>query len=557
MLATHDAISTVLGWIDEPRENAGLHWLSESSSSYFSYAELAARVRGVSQQLRERGLRLGDVVALADSPAPDFISAFYGSLHAGARVLPLPPPILLATRGRDFIKNVVTIGNARFLLASSKESYCHYSDLFSTTNVLPLQLNQQQLSDLVPAVPPDVALYQFTSGSTGSPKGISLSLANLASNITSIQSWLEVGLTDCAASWLPLHHDMGLIGLLLTPISSQITAYHMAPQTFLSNPIRWLECFASGATLTAVPTFAFSYLTRRISRDQLKGMDFSRWRVAISGAERLNGSSLRGFADLLDPFGFSPKAFRPAYGLAEATLAVTGHPCGSIPHAVILDNNPIAIGDRVPVKHCDLLTALDVREGPNVLVESGAQLPGCDVWIVDSHNRPLPEQILGEIKVRGRAVGNGYLGTAAKSETRFEQEWLLTGDAGFLLHGRLYVLGRIADSLKVRGRRIYVEELEAEIIAQLGTQSNGRVTVVATHYSGGNGLAIMVDERIALMSSDLAKIVRMQVGPGVKWEIFGIDSRTVPRTSSGKPQRRQLWQEVHSGKRPTTLLAAG
>ena len=486
------------------------------------YGDLARRVRGVSAQLRAAGVAPGDRVIVPAGDVVDFVCHLFGTLHAGATAVPLGP---------GDVATVARVSGARFAVAAGVSEA-----LAPRVRVIEADGRCATAAEAVP--PAATALIQFTSGSSAAPRAVPISRANLEANVQTIARWLGIGPDDAAASWLPLHHDMGLIGLLIVPVACQMTLWSMRPRDFLLRPRTWLECFGThGATLGAAPDFAYGLVARRVRPDRLAEMDFSRWRVAIAGAERLT-ASLGRFAALLQPCGFDPKALRPAYGLAEATLAVTGHTGDDVARVAEVDAQALAPGRPVRVRRTRPLTAPSAASAADVCVASGPPLPGNAVEICDDAGRPLPDGVLGEIVVRGPGVAAGYLGAPAGS-TRFE-DGLVTGDAGFLLDGELFVLGRMADGLKVRGRMWHAEGLEHELAEGLGVPVT-RCAVVARWTDPAGGVAAIVEQPPGDWAPKAVELLRARLGSGVP---VTVHAGPILRTTSGKPRRRAIWDRL-------------
>ena len=355
------------------------------------------------------------------------------------------------------------------------------------------------------------------------------------------------------ASWLPLHHDMGLIGCLITPVVDGSDVRLLAPEEFVQRPLRYLRCFAappagSGAELTAMPSFGLRYVARRVRPDALAGLDFTGWRAVIVGAERVSAEALERFHALLGPFGLSRRALLPAYGLAEATLAVTGLPVAEEWSAVRVAPATLGLGAEV---------ATDAGAPP--LVGCGRPLAGVEVTVTGEDGAPLPDGHVGEIEVRSPALMAGYqrpagAGEESRSLTELAGGALRTGDAGFVRDGQLHVLGRLGDSMKVRARAVFAEDLETAL-AELGLPPH-RIAV-ALGVRGGTPTAVAVLERgraewvpqvesLLRRGAEGAEVVVAQGPPG-----------TIPRTSSGKPKRRELWRAFLAGRLGPLADAAG
>ena len=400
---------------------------------------------------------------------------------------------------------------------------------------------------IAPAAPSELALLQFTSGSSGRPRAVRITWENLESNVAMIRRWLEMGPDDMTATWLPLYHDMGLIGCMITPMVNQSDVWVMRPDQFIRDPVRWLECYGvHGAQLGVAPNFGFGYANKRLADEELERMDFSEWRVAIVGAERLDADVLGRFARRLERRGFRASTFLPAYGLAEATLAVTGVPLDQVPRAARPDWDGARFGEPLAVHETTVLTDGErIASGDGWLVGCGPPHPGVAVTIVDEERRELGERALGEIAVTGPTVGDGYLGDPGVS-TCFDGELLLTGDAGFVLDGELYVMGRLGDSLKVRGRTVFIEDVEARI-ATFGV-AKGKCVVLAGSHAGENRLAALAEMPRGPWVEQAAATLEREGDQSTRVTVLCGEPGAIERTSSGKPRRRVMWQMLVRGE---------
>jgi acyl-CoA synthetase (AMP-forming)/AMP-acid ligase II len=363
-----------------------------------------------------------------------------------------------------------------------------------------------------------------------------------------ISNWLSIREDDQLATWLPVYHDMGLIGGFLTPCVNQLDVWMMRPDQFIADPMRWIECFGKRSASIAVgPNFGFAYAAKRLRDDVLEQMNFSPWRIAIVGAERLDPAVLGAFARRLQPHGFRESVFMPAYGLAEATLAVTGVGLDAVPRCVRLDWSHATMGRPVVVEDEGSLTDLEkIGPGDGWLVGCGYPLPGTQVTIVDDDGDELPDGHLGEICVEGETVAAGYAAGAAGASTCFDSGRVRTGDAGYTLDGELFVVGRLGDAIKVRGRTVFVEDVEARVATVDGMQK-GRCVVLAGSDGGTNRLVALVERQPGEWVRDVAAILMTEVGTDAVVQVLAAEPGAIERTSSGKPRRRVLWSRLLDG----------
>jgi acyl-CoA synthetase (AMP-forming)/AMP-acid ligase II len=542
----------LLDWLEEPRAGRGLRFAEDAGSwSLWEYPRLAGAVTAQAQRIRGLGASPGGVVSIVGGSGPGFVAAFMGALAAGNTPSPLSPPGFGADPAEYVGRTAAALRVAAPALVLADEALLGPVREAARLAGLPHEPQPLVLDEgetaFRPADPAELALLQFTSGSTGQPRGVRVTWDNLEANIAMIGNWVGLRPEDATATWLPLYHDMGLIGCLLTPIVNQTDVWVLRPEQFVAAPARWLECFgARGAGLTASPTFGFAYAARRVADEALAGMDFSSWRAAIVGAERVDPVALARFASRLRPHGFDASAFLPAYGLAEATLAVTGHRPGAEARAVRADWAAPRGGE------CLAVTAeatLGEARGGDWLVGCGPPLPGTEVAVVDEDGGELPEGRLGEIVVRGETVADGYEGESAAHATSFEGGSVLTGDAGVLLDGELFVAGRLGDAISVRGRTVFAEDVEARLGGIDGVPA-GRCAVLAGSHEGAERVVAVVEAEPGAWAEAVAAVIRSQVGSAAGIEVWSGQRGAIQRTSSGKPRRREMWRAIDENRLP-------
>jgi acyl-CoA synthetase (AMP-forming)/AMP-acid ligase II len=554
-----DVGSVLLGWLEDPDTDRGIHFADSAGGwSFRSYADLASSVAECAGRLKDAGLGTGGVVCIALPSGPEFVAAFFGTLIAGGTPAPVAPPLIFRS-AEEYVSHL-----AQQLQAASP---CL---VVSDADLLPVVVGAVQTAGLdcpclalslagercdLPARPPAaLALLQFTAGSSGSPRGVRISWENLETHLAALHQWVRWRQDDSVASWLPLYHDMGLIGMFLCSVVHRARLWLLRPEQFLRSPTSWLECLGRfGATMTGGPSFGYGYAAKKVTPAELAGMDFSRWRVAAVGAERVDAAALDRFARLVAPGGFRREAFLPGYGLAEATLALTGSRLGKLPLLVAVDRASLRFGDPVRVLERGCLDPAGGGGRGDWLVGCGRPLPGVRLWIVDATGAPLGEGRLGEIVAAAPWVAEGYQGAQAGGPSRFAQGRLCTGDAGFLLDGELFVLGRMGDSTKVRGRSLYAEDVEARLAAIPGVPA-GRVVVVFGRFDGVDTVAAVVERERGAWVEAAARRLRSQTGRSARVLILEVPRYAIPRTSSGKPRRRLLGQELMEGALPATTL---
>lgn len=531
-------VADILDWLSDPPSDRAIHFSDGGGGwSSTSYSALATRVRQVACQLIEREVGNGDVGLIIGQNSIEFIAMFYGILYVGATPATIPLPMRFS--GMDEynrrLANILDTLEPAAILASSDtaavvdEMAARYGRLVLTEpkTGAPVARTSPEMGD--------TALIQFSSGSSGSPRGVRISRNALNANVMAISQWLPFGPEDHAVCWVPFYHDMGLVGCLLMPAASAANAWYMRPEEFLRSPLQWLRTIAAkGGTASAVPAFSLSHILSRVHPAELKGVDLSSLHSLVIGAERVAPAVLNDFYLLLKPFGLTQDALLPAYGLAEATLAVTGiRAHGSqIPTKLV---NPSALEAGQPIESSAASSDSLVE-----ITSCGRPISGVEVSIVGADGHPLPEGSFGEIGVHGDSVATGYL----DDERPFEGA-LRTGDMGFMLNGELYVTGRAGDSIKRNGRWIFAEDVE-QIAITAAAQRQHTVALLGIVDGQDSAVIVLGGKRAESEAQDVGRAVASQM-PGLRVLIVRAAKSRIKRTTSGKPRRRAMWRELLAG----------
>ena len=518
-----------------------------------NFASLAAAAAKVARQLQQAGLRPGEPVVLAGEPGLGFVRALWGLWLAGAVAVPCYPPTSEAHRQR--LRAVLAITGARFGIAAplaESDPLAAACRWLTPTDAAEPAENRP----LPPVQAADTALIQFTSGSIGDPKGVVLSHANILANARQIQMAFVHSSKSRGLIWLPPYHDMGLMGGLVQPVYAGFRTCLMAPRTFLRHPLNWLKAISrSRATVSGGPNFAYQ-LCAGLPDDEIAaaGLDLSCWQVAFNGAEPVSAEVLLAFAAKFAACGFRMRAFMSCYGLAEASLYVSGTASVTSPKLLRVNRSSLLAGQA---RTAHEPTAGTPAAGTRLLVSCG--MPGQAVRIVDPQTlRPCPHAAIGEIWVQGENAGQGYYGQPELSAASFGRSladdprtYLRTGDLGFLHGGELYITGRIKDLIIINGRNHYPEDIEASVRAALGGANRLPGAAVAmpkaaageTEEAGPETLAIIqevprhaataeAEHQIGLIQARLAQEHGIAAGT-----ILLVARGSLPRTSSGKIRR--------------------
>jgi acyl-CoA synthetase (AMP-forming)/AMP-acid ligase II len=545
--ADHDRL---IGWLDEPGEQRGVRFRQDDGSwQRLTYRELAEEALRAGATLAGRGVRPSDVVPLVVPAGVDFVTQFFGLLAIGATpsVFPLPTALqagqgyqhqLLAIAARIRPRHAVVAAPFRELVHDS------VAELGIGTQLLE-PAREGRAAD-APRADGELAVVQFTSGSRGRPRGLRISVANLAANLRMIQRWTQ--LCDYGTvSWLPLYHDMGLVGGMLATVTQQLETALMRPEQFLRDTAGWLAEYGRAPYASmAMPNFGFERVLARVKPAGLDGLDFSALTSVISGAERVDPAVLARFAGLLEPHGLDRRALMPAYGLAEGTLAVTGVTRQEVPRLVRAGEIDRRLGEKVDVRSVVELDSEPVADPWMWHVSCGRPMDGLQVEILDENGARQPEGVLGEILVTGPSVAEGYVDAVEEDAQKLGGGTLHTGDAGFLLDGELYVVGRLGDSVKINGQSVFVEDIELELVATTAF-TRQHATVVAGMSGGVPTVLVVADRPLGDAATEMLSVLRSFAGPAARTEVVRVRAGTIPFTSSRKPRRRALWLAYLAG----------
>jgi len=545
--------------------NARAH---ENTYSYQAIERVSARFGGALQAL---GLRKGDRVALILPQNEDFVFMFFGAIRAGIVPVPVYPPLGLGQLQSylDNTRHIVQKSGAKALVTTAQ-----IKRLLGTVQEACPELDQivaiEGLRDSGESLRPetielsDVAFLQFTSGSTSRPKGVTLTHENLAANVKCIMhDGLRSGPDDVGVSWLPLFHDMGLIGFVLAPLVYQVSSVFVPSLLFLKRPVSWFQAMTKHrGSIAYAPNFAYALAVKRIRERELENIDLSTWRVAGCGAEPIRAETLHTFADTFAKVGFRREALLPSYGMAESSLAVAFTELHEGVKVLHVD------GDRLWSAGVAEVVAPE-SEGSVPVVSCGKGFPDHRFAIYAQDDAesaaPLPQGHVGEIRIQGPSVMRGYWEDVEKTQATFAGSMLRTGDLGFLHEDRLYVCGRSKEVVIVNGRNYYPQDLEWEASkvpgvrkgnviafgARTGEGDRERVVVAFELQLEGTPSEAVVAERAAALAQQVRKAVQEGMALTLD-DAVALPPGALPKTSSGKLQRalsRQLYEAGELGDR--------
>jgi 1-acyl-sn-glycerol-3-phosphate acyltransferase len=529
-------------------------WHGEGAETSLTYDDLHEAGCRIASGLLERGLAAGDRVAIMLPTDAAFFEAFFGVLYAGGVPVPIYPPFrraqveehlrrqagILRNAGARFLIVTPELRNVGSLLVGLTEDLRHIETVANLEQA-------GRIDSPVPAVPQTVALMQYTSGSTGDPKGVVLTHANLLANIRAMGEVLEAESSDVFVSWLPLYHDMGLIGAWLGSLYYGALAVIMPPLAFLADPGRWLRAIGRHrATLSAAPNFAFELCCKNVRDEDVQGLDLSSLKMIVNGAEPVSPSTIARFTERFAQYGFRPEIMGPVYGLAENSVGLAFPPLGREPIIDRVERTALSRdGLAIPAASTEH-TALE-------FVACGQPIPHHEVRIVDESGREVPERTEGRLQFRGPSATSGYYRNEEKNRTLFDGTWLESGDRAYVAKGDIYITGRIKDMIIKAGRHIYPHEIE-ELVGGIEGVRKGCVAAFPTLVEGRGTerLVLLVETRITDAAARQA--LKQKIGeacatvlempPDV---IELVPPRTVPKTSSGKIRRSAARALYESG----------
>lgn len=540
---------------DEPEQHRSFRWLYDRSKI-------------VSVGLENAHVRRGDRVVMVLPTSYEFIIAFFALQRLGAIPVPSYPPALLekAEVALHRIEHVANHCGASFVITNRQllpllGQLAHHGEMHDILVVEKLLATRASHAKKAHAHGEDPAFIQYTSGSTGNPKGVLLTHTNLMHNIHASGQAMQISRRDSMCSWLPLYHDMGLIGGMFWGIYWRLPMVLMSPVSFLLRPGRWLWAMHKHkTTLSAAPNFAYGLCVKRVRPREREGLDLSSLRLTLNGAEPVNLKTVTEFEQTFGPHGYRKGVMYPVYGLAEATVAVSFPPPGDEVRHRTLDRAALASG-RVLASSA---------EGASSVVCVGRGVPGHEVRVVDARGHDCAADEVGHVVVRGASLMHGYYRDPKATAAVIHNGWLWTGDLGFLAPEGLYITGRAKDLIILRGKNYYAEDVERVAEHVEGVRPSGAAAFAVYDEEKATDLVVVVcetklkddaeRERAALQVSDQ---VAQQCG-FTPDEVVLVPPGTIPKTSSGKRQRalcRELYLKdelapKRTGKRRLALVFA-
>lgn len=519
--------------------------LANAADEPITYRMLADEATAFAQALLHGGIAPGERIAIMLPTARAYFTTFLGILIAGGVPVPIYPPARLAvleqhlTRQARLLNNagvvaLVTVPEAKIAARLLRSQVLSLRAVW-TTDAMPEPGSQRERLPRLRGE--DIALIQYTSGSTGDPKGVVLTHAQLLANISAMGRAIDISTSDVFVSWLPLYHDMGLIGAWLAPMVFGFPLVVMSPLHFLARPARWLEAItAHGGTISAAPNFAFHNCVERIREHELVGLDLSSWRVAFNGSEPVSAATTERFIERFSKYGFARSAMCPAYGLAEIGVGVAFTPLGHGPHIDTIDPDTLHREGRAKSLPSGDPSGLSA-------VSCGTPLPGYDIRVCDTGGTVLADRLEGSVECRGPSVTSGYFANETANRALWHEGWLVTGDLGYLVDGELFLTGRRKDLIIRAGRNIHPEELEEVIGALDGIHTGGVAVFAVSDPRRATERLVVVAETDFDQPPAREELRHSVVGQTAKHvgaapdDVVLVAPGTILRTASGKIQR--------------------
>jgi acyl-CoA synthetase (AMP-forming)/AMP-acid ligase II len=526
-------------------EGVGVTVLAEKESEpakHMTWREIYNDARRIANGLKGLGVVPGDRVLIVLPTCHEFLTVFSGIQMLGAIPVPAYPPSgFRVETGIKRLAHIARHSGSRVcvtwdviepLLGDIAHEARSLERVVDVKDLLGSRINR-----LANVKPESAAFIQYTSGSTGNPKGVLLSHRNLIANIHAMGQALQINRNDVLVGWCPLYHDMGLIGTFLSAIYWRLPLVLLPPTAFLTKPHRWLRAIHDyKGTISPAPNFGYALCVKRVKPAQRKDLDLSSWRVALNGAEPVTLNAVHEFTETYAPHGFSRSAMFPVYGLAESSLAVSFPDPGSPIRHMVVDRERLSAGRVVPAR----------PDAPSAttLICVGKAIPGQGLRVVDEAQHAVPDLTVGHVITAGSSVMEGYFQDPDATADCMKDGWLWTGDLGFVAQGELYICGRAKDLIIVRGKNYHAEDLEQCAESVEGVRRGGCVAFGIFDEKAGVDRVVLVcetklrdeDERRALKQR-VAEVVIEGTGLPID-HVELVDPSSIPKTSSGKRQRR-------------------
>lgn len=517
------------------------------------YRDLLDAAKGIASGLRAQGLQPRQTVALMLPTGRDYLACFFGVMIAGGIPVPIYPPARMAQIEDHLRRHARILSNAEAVLIITVKQAKPVAVMLQAASpslaaiVTPSELRAPPASFHISPQANDIAFLQYTSGSTGDPKGVILTHANLLANIRALGQATHASSSDIFVSWLPLYHDMGLIGAWFGSLYYGIPLVLMSPLAFLARPALWLQTISRHhGTISAAPNFAYELCVRHVSDAALSGLDLSSWRLALNGAEPVSPATLEAFAARFARCGLRRESITPVYGLAESSVGLAFPPLERGPRIDVILREPFA-----HYRKAEPATSID--SSTLAIPSCGHALPGHEIRIVDEAGAELPERRIGRLEFRGPSATAGYYHNPDATRSLLRGGWLDSGDHAYMVQGEVFITGRVKDLIKRGGRNLYPYDLE-EAIGNLPAIRKGCVAVFSSPdpATGSERLVIMAEtrERDEAVRAHIRQVINQTAIDVIGMpadDIVLAAPHAVLKTSSGKIRRLASRQAYENG----------
>lgn len=543
-------LGEALDYAAQGERGLNFHDARGNLSKAYPYREMRSDALAAAQRLLAQGVRPKDRIALVAETGPEFAQLFFGVVYAGAWPVPLPLPTSFGGKEGYIDQLAVQLSSSDpslFLFpAELSEMASAAAEKQGVKGMTFEALLNGPTSDspLPVALPDEVCYLQYSSGSTRFPHGVAVTHRALLANLAAHSNGMRLVETDRCISWLPWYHDMGLVGCFLSVVANQVSTDYLKTEDFARRPLAWLDLISrnEGTSVSYSPTFGYDICARRMSSQTRASdrFDLSRWRLAGNGADMIRPDVMQEFVDAFAEAGFSPSAFLPSYGLAEATLAVTIMPPGEGIVVELVEETELSGGDAPQ----------DRPQRYRAIVNCGKPVMGMKVEIRDDFGALVPDKTIGKVWTSGSSLMVGYFRDEEATAACMSDGWLDTGDMGYLSDGYLYIVGRAKDMIIVNGKNHWPQDIEWAVEQLPGFKQGDIAAFAITTPGGEEAPAVLVHCRIsdnaerARLRDDIRERVRSITGMNCVVEL--VPPRTLPRTSSGKLSRskaRKLYLE--------------
>ncbi len=558
--AQFDTFNDAIDYAARSKKGLNFHDMRGQLERVYPYSELREDALVMARRLIAAGIAKEDRVALIAETGPEFASLFCACVYAGAWPVPLPLPTTFGGKESYIDQLAVQLDSSDPAILIYPEEISEMAGAAAAKQGCKgeswedFSKRDAPECDLPKADPEDICYLQYSSGSTRFPTGVAVTHRALLHNLYGHAVSMDLGENDRCVSWLPLYHDMGLVGCFLSLIANQFSVDYLKPDAFARRPLAWLDMISRnpGNTVSYSPTFGYDICARRISSQSQvsERFDLSRWRLAGNGADMIRPDVMQSFVNAFAEAGFSASAFTPSYGLAEAVLAVTVMPPGEGIRVELVEEERLSGASR------DITRPARYR----AIVNCGKALPDMDVQIRAADGKPRSDHQIGTVWCRGPSVMHSYFRNPQATEDCITDGWLDTGDMGYTVDGYLFIVGRAKDMIIINGKNHWPQDIEWAV-EQLAGFNHGDIAAFSVETANGEEApAVLVhcrisdpDERVKLRDQ-ISDKVRSVTGMSCVVEL--VPPRTLPRTSSGKLSRAKAKKLYLSGEIQPLDLAA-